>query len=1005
MLGSSRDQAGGGACSSAFSALWRWWARAGSFHWVDSSHERSSHFLLLHRNEPVTVDRLADDLWGERLPETAAKTVQVYVSRLRSELGEGRIETRGHGYVLRLEAGELDLDRFEQLVERSQGEEPPQAARTLREALALFRGEPFGDLGYESWAQGEVTRLRELRLAALELRIEADLGLGRHKRLVAELEGLVAEHPLREQLRAQLMLALYRSGRQAHALEVYRQGRAALDEQLGLQPGPELRELEQQILQHDSALIAAAAPLVERARRRRGLLLVFVGAVLLLLAAASAAVVGWTGGSSRSIVALPNSVAVVDPTTNLVTAAVPVAGVPTRFAAAAGLLWVGSDDSGRVSAFDPVTRQIGKVVAAGFPTDLAIGEGAIWVVDARSGLLSRVDPTYGIEVPPIRVTASNPAYDISRESFDPVSVAVGFGSVWVTDGTHTLVRVDPRTSKVERIDLRTPLDGVTVGPDAVWVVSGASSTAIRLDRVGRVTGRIAIVSAPGFESPYPLQVRVGEGYVWVLNGNTATVTKIDPVQLTVSTTISIGIDTDPVRLAVGGGAVWVANRDGTLWRIDPRTNAPTTIPVGHSLRDVAVVGGSVWVTAGSGLSGAPGANANASRGRVQPLPTSSCSPIYYEGGGQPQYLIASDLPLQGSGTQTQQISQAIQYVLKQHRFHAGRFAVGYQSCDDSTLPQGYWSAARCAANAHAYARDRSVIGVIGPFNSGCAQIELPILNSTPGGPLATVNASNTYVGLTRSGPGTTPGEPGRYYPTGVRNYVRLVAADDLQGAADAILARRLGARRIVVLRDNTFPYSRDLAAGFESAAARLALTVVGRQTYVDGARSYKPLAAKFKRAAPDAVFLALVNSGSGTLIQDLRAGLGPGVRIITPDGFSDFNQTLTRAGAAAEGMTISVPGVPTEQMPAAGKEFMAAFGKAVGEAPGTYVAPKRKQPRCCSTRSPDPTGHAPPSPPNSSKRRCRMDFSATSRSTATATPQLTPTRSTGSCTNDPPSSP
>ena len=193
--------------------------------------------LLLRRNELVSLDWLVDALWGERQPATAQKTAQVYVSQLRKLLGEKRIETRGQGYSLRVAEGELDVDVFERLVARALAEEPAQAAATLREALGLFCGEPLQDLGYEPWAQTEVARLRELRLAALEERVEADLALGRHRELVAELEGVVREQPLRERLRSQLMLALYRSGRQADALELHRQGRGQLDEQLGLEPG------------------------------------------------------------------------------------------------------------------------------------------------------------------------------------------------------------------------------------------------------------------------------------------------------------------------------------------------------------------------------------------------------------------------------------------------------------------------------------------------------------------------------------------------------------------------------------------------------------------------------------------------------------------------------------------------------------------------------------------------------------------------------------------------
>lgn len=215
--------------------------------------------LLLHANEVVSTDRLLDDLWGASPPATADKSIQLYVSRLRKALGEGRLVTRRPGYVLRVERSELDVARFEQLVEEARVAEAERAARKLREALALWRGRPLADLAFEPFAQAEIARLEELRLDARELRVEADLAGGRHAQLVGELEALVAEHPLRERLWMQLMLALYRSARQAEALEAYRGARRVLDEQLGLEPSAELKQLQQAILEHDPALDLAPA--------------------------------------------------------------------------------------------------------------------------------------------------------------------------------------------------------------------------------------------------------------------------------------------------------------------------------------------------------------------------------------------------------------------------------------------------------------------------------------------------------------------------------------------------------------------------------------------------------------------------------------------------------------------------------------------------------------------------------------------------------------------------
>jgi DNA-binding SARP family transcriptional activator len=210
--------------------------------------------LLLHANEVVSSDRLIAELWGERPPTTVAKSIQVYVSRLRRELGDGRLTTRTPGYVLQIEPSELDLARFERLVAEARQSEPRGAADKLRAALALWRGPPLADLAYEPFAQTEIARLEEMRLAALEARFDADLAAGRHAELVAELEASIAQHPLREHLRGQLMLALYRSGRQAEALRTYQVARRELDEELGLEPGEELRRLERAILAHDPAL-------------------------------------------------------------------------------------------------------------------------------------------------------------------------------------------------------------------------------------------------------------------------------------------------------------------------------------------------------------------------------------------------------------------------------------------------------------------------------------------------------------------------------------------------------------------------------------------------------------------------------------------------------------------------------------------------------------------------------------------------------------------------------
>ena len=215
--------------------------------------------LLLNANEPVSSERLAVALWGEEAPAGAAKTVQVHVSRLRKALDDPEIvATTPAGYRLQLHPGQLDAERFERLVEDGRrtmaAGQPEQAGTILREALALWRGPPLADLSFEPFAQPEIARLEEQRLSALEARVDADLAAGRHAVVVGELERLVALHPTRERLAGQLMLALYRCGRQAEALEAYRDARERLVAEVGVEPGPELRRLHEAVLRQDVAL-------------------------------------------------------------------------------------------------------------------------------------------------------------------------------------------------------------------------------------------------------------------------------------------------------------------------------------------------------------------------------------------------------------------------------------------------------------------------------------------------------------------------------------------------------------------------------------------------------------------------------------------------------------------------------------------------------------------------------------------------------------------------------
>jgi len=906
--------------------------------------------LLTHPNEVLSSDRLIDDLWGAEAPPTAAKMLQNYVSGLRRALGTNglgtALETRGSGYLLRVRPGERDLDRFEELLERARtglAKDPETAAELLREALGLWRGPPLSEFAYERFAQEEIARLEELRLEAIEERIEADLAVGRHAELVAELGRLVHEHPFRERLRAQLMLALYRSGRQADALASYRDARRALAEELGLEPSRELRELERAILAQDDKL---QAPIRARRVRRRGQIAILAGGGVLLASAVAAAVIALSSGGGAASIRLlsPNSVGQIDPRTGDIVGRVPVPGGPSRVALAGDDLWVGSDRSRTLSRIDTRTHAVARVVAPGsFPTDVAIGDGGVWVVDGVNARLLKVSPGYGSVARRVILDRDRAQTYLpeNRSVLDnPWSVAAGLGGVWVTDGSSRLVRIDPAAGRVgDRIDVSHRLNGVAVGEGAVWTIGGRAATVSRVDpRTGRVTDRIPIVSRPRRRSPYPIAIEARGGSVWVLDANVARVTRIDARERGVTATIPIGVDRRPLRLAVGSTAAWVANGDGTLSRIDVDTNAVTTTAVGQGLLDVAVGRGGIWVSAGPGPGARPeSATQPVTAGGPPALPASICSPIYYQPSERPRFLVASDLAFQGPPAPlANQMSEAIQFVLRANHFRAGGYAVGYQACDDSTVAEGPLAARKCASNARAYAQNRSVIGIVGPLTSECAKAEIPVANRAGPAPLPMVSPSNTYVGLTRRGFGTAPGEPERYYPTGTRNYVRIAAADDFQAAADAMLAKQLGLRRVFVLHDRGQSYGIGIAAAFRAAADKLGIAVAGVGTWTADRPGYTGLAQRIKRSAADAVFLGGGSGANGeTLIKDLRAGLGTQAQIMAPDGFA-IPGLADATGLAGEGMTVSVAGVPPTTLEGPGARLVSRFAAALGQAPEQY---------------------------------------------------------------------
>ena len=466
--------------------------------------------LLLRYPDSVSRDRLIDDLWGEHPPSTAPKTLQVYVSRLRKVLGDGVVETTAGGYCVSLARAERDVDRVEALRNTARDRTPRDAANMLRDALAVWRGPALGDLRYVDAVAADVARFDELRLVTLEDRIELDLQVGREAQIVSELEAAVQEHPLRERLRASYMLALYRLGRQADALAAYRDGRRILADELGLEPGPELRDLEKRILDHDPDLAAAAGP-QSRAGRRRSALLVGLAGVVLLVAAAGAAVIALRDESNGTVVAVRGDAAVaIDSSSGGVERVVSVRGSPVSAAASAGRIWIASEDSSSVTVVDRQTGNARYVQLQLVPTSLAATRSAVYVGGRGTPGVIALDPVFGRPHPGFRTDANAP--------IDVRGIAVADNALWVIDA-RTAVRLDAGTgAERQRLELEQPT-AVAASDGGVGYVGTGGGEVIRIDPVSGVAARTRVTD----------EVRalaVGGRFAWVLGRYSGTLWKL-----------------------------------------------------------------------------------------------------------------------------------------------------------------------------------------------------------------------------------------------------------------------------------------------------------------------------------------------------------------------------------------------------------------------------------------------------------------------------------------------
>ncbi len=483
--------------------------------------------LLLEANRAVSMDRLAEDLWGGHPPEGWATTLQTYVFHLRHALEPGRargaggvLVTRDRGYLLRVDREHLDAALFQDGFTAGRAAleagRYADAAQTLRQALDLWRSPVLADLAGYAFTRPEAARLEELRLAALEARVDGDLALGRHDALTAELEQLAGEYPLRERLHGQLMLALYRCGRQAEALAAYRRARDLLAAELGIDPGEPLQRLHASVLTHDPALdwhghpaedhpaaagtpAASPAPGPSRPRPTAGL-----------------RELDWVRRRARRLLVIGSALAVAA-AVGIVAVARPWAGGPT------GL------PGNSVGLIGPAGGRVGAPVPVGSPAGLAYGDGSVWAVDSTEGTLSRINPATHAVVQTIPVGSAPTAVTVTGKDIWPATGDVS-GPVFVGAGPA----------------------GIAVTPAAVWVANSLDLTVTKIDpATGRVTATIGVGDGPS-------AIAAAKNGVWVSDEFGATLDRIDPQTDRVDRVIFVG--SSPQGMAVAGAGVWVAAR-------------------------------------------------------------------------------------------------------------------------------------------------------------------------------------------------------------------------------------------------------------------------------------------------------------------------------------------------------------------------------------------------------------------------------------------------------------
>jgi DNA-binding SARP family transcriptional activator len=618
--------------------------------------------LLLHANEFVSRERLIDDLWGEAPPPTARQAVNVYLYRLRKTLSHGGgdpIATASGGYRLHVDPELLDASRMQLLVANarecvSKGE-LASATERFQEALSLWRGPTLAGLRLESRGRDEVARLDELRLAALMDRIDCDLALGRQEQVLGELNVLVREHPLRERLRAQQMLAFYRAGRQAEALEAYAEARRTLVDDLGIEPSDPLQRLQQAILRDDPSLetpegtaavnglaptpvepTPTAEPADVTTRRFRPRRWQLALAVLVILAASAAAAAMLSTSAAATPRVLPNSLVRLDPRTGKPTSVVRVGTYPGQIAITPTAIWTENEGSNDVSRYDLRTHKVDtRGLTPGQPNDIAFDrEGNAWITNINANdqpapysVVTRIDagtggtspgPVYPSHTHPIRLPLPYAGLE-----------ALGAERLWVIVGPHGPVPgdnrvgvIDLRTDRVSVLHLDESATSIAFAYGLVWIGTyGANrppytdDSEIDVFRPGDAKPTKIILLRHGANWG-PTWIGAGDGAVWALNcspgcGTVPVITlmKIDPETLQIVDRRDLSA-LNPGSVAVGAGAIWTGNINQSLSKIDPRTmKIVHTFPLGDKTRplcELAATRTALWASVGDRACGAIG---------------------------------------------------------------------------------------------------------------------------------------------------------------------------------------------------------------------------------------------------------------------------------------------------------------------------------------------------------------------------------------------------------------